>query len=110
MAFFGACYLGFAPTRRPLLFARAAVTRIAHVDGTRKYLRSKADPEVGERAACLLLILRRLIERFETQKEIVAWLKQPQKCLGCKSPRQLLLSGKLADMRTVCNLLRHTNA
>lgn len=57
------------------------------------------------RTGYLLKIITHLRQQFDTQDTASKWLAMPNHSLGCIKPIDLLTSGTLKDMHTVCEHL-----
>lgn len=98
-------YAGIAPTHQVVAFGRRARTR-SDAAKVQQDLRAKAIPEIGEKAAALVKIANQIEIAFKTKKLALLWLNESDWHLDYSTPKEILMSGTLADLRMVHGLLK----
>jgi len=107
--FRAAASLGLKATQQAAAFGRK-IRFAVQLDDVKSELHRSPSAEARERACCLNKIDLTSDQLFITRKLRHAWLNEPDESLGNKSPRQILISGQLSDMRAVHRLLTRVRA
>jgi len=96
----------FSARKQAAIFGRK-LPRISQLRAMKTHLSRTPDEETAKRADAIITLADELGKLFTKKKPLRQWLKFPQGQLDDKSPEEMLLSGKVDNIKSVVDFAKH---